>query len=277
MILASVAGQDVAKRLFERALEEGRLAHAYLLAGPEESGKLPFALELAKALFCTAGRPCGACKSCNAVDHGSHTDLHVLGPAEGKTIVDIDTIRRLCERTHYRQRSLQVIILDQADRMNEPAANALLKTLEEPPENVILILLAQSTGALPSTIVSRCHRVPLLARSERRADIALASREMLALPLEKHFFAETDPKDWLQRVGAGGTNARATLRGVVETLIALYRDELPRAAPKAFDEAASALEELLQLAGDLERNVQADLVLERLLRVIRSTGWVPGV
>ena len=276
MVMPLVPGQATAKQIFERAIEQQRLAHAYLIVGPVGRRRLTFSLELAKCLLCEQGDPCGVCTSCRSVDDGNHPGVHCYGPQEGKHVVDIETIRRLCERTHFRRDHLQVLIVDGADLMNEPAANALLKTLEEPPPSVLLLLLAQSAGALLTTIVSRCHRVPFIEVPEPPEAFTLEQHSLLALPLSREFFAETDPKDWLRRLVPEASTNKEALRRVLEILTDLFRNDLGMGSGD-FDAGLKRLDDLLSLRDDLNRNINADLVLERLLKVVRTAGAIPGI
>lgn len=150
-------------RTLANALARARVAHAYLLAGPRGSDNANAAREFAAALVCQGGpdqsRPCGRCRSCELSAQGSHPDLSVLSP-DGD-LYSIKQIRQLigelAERPLLAQR--RVFILHDADRMRAEAANALLKTLEEPPPYGHLLLVSSHPEALPVTILSRCQLV----------------------------------------------------------------------------------------------------------------------
>jgi hypothetical protein len=268
MFLPLVSGQGLAKEVFQRALDRGRLSHAYLLVGPEGSGKRLFARELAKAIHCRAGSPCGSCASCLSIEHGNHPLVHRYGPAEGKSIVDIDTVRALEERMHYRAGGLVVAVLEQADLLNEPAANALLKTLEEPPGEALLILTARSAGTMLPTLVSRCHRIPFTGPAGGAASLGPGAADLLRAPADPGFHAREDPRGWLARLSPGEGAARDALRRVLDALIEEARGVLSVPAGTALDAALRRLEAWLELRHDLDRNVNPDLVLERLLRTL---------
>ena len=162
-----LVGQERAVRLLQRGLKTGRTAHAYLFTGPEGIGKRTAALALAQALNCQQGdameNGCGVCLSCRKVARGLHPDVQVIGP-EGAAL-KIEQVRALeadAVLGPYEGRR-KVFILDSAEKLTEQAANALLKTLEEPPGWTVLVLLTTTPSALPLTIVSRCQTVILSA------------------------------------------------------------------------------------------------------------------
>lgn len=161
-----IKGHDAVVQQFAQALERGRLAHAYLFTGPAGVGKRLFAGELAKALLCEATPPgkleaCDHCPACIQVEAGSHPDCFAVGRPEASLELPIDVIRELCRgfalksaRGHGK-----VAIVDDADDLNEEAANCFLKTLEEPPPRSVLILVGSSAERQLPTIVSRCQVV----------------------------------------------------------------------------------------------------------------------
>ena len=151
----------VAERL-EGALSRGRLPHALLFTGPAGIGKFLFAERFAARLACTGdGPPCGECAACRQVAAGSHPDVHVVRLLAGKKEIGIDLIRRLKRfaQTAAVSAGRKIAIVDEAERLSIAAQNALLKTLEEPPGQALLILVAASPGALLPTVRSRCQRI----------------------------------------------------------------------------------------------------------------------
>lgn len=165
MTFSTLLGQTKALTLLNRALASGRLAHAYLFAGPDGVGKTTCALDLAEVLLCRLpreGRPCMSCPGCLKFQSGNHPDLLRIRP-DG-TAIKIAQIRELKKSLNYapfesRQR---VVILEEVHTMRREAGNSLLKVLEEPPLDNLLILVGNSAEAILETIVSRCQVIPFV-------------------------------------------------------------------------------------------------------------------
>ena len=174
-----VYGQDLLLRRLEAELREGRTAHAYLLVGPPHVGKMTLAVNLAQALNCLEDQsePCGSCIQCTRIASGLHADVRIVGVRRGgdgppRTVVGIGDVKDALRQVNlnpYEGRRI-VIIFDEAEIMSEEAANALLKTLEEPPAHVTILLLTTSEEPLPTTVLSRCRRITLTPA--RKQDIA---------------------------------------------------------------------------------------------------------
>ncbi len=259
--------QPLATRYFQRVFASGRLSHAYLFWGARGSGKFRFALEVAKALHCERGQPCGDCSVCRGVDHGNDPAVHVFAPDEDKAAIGIETVRTLCKRIQLKSAKTHVVILRQAELLGEPAANALLKTLEEPPPGAVLILTAHSTGSLLSTLVSRCHRIPFTLDSQPASDdAALAMMDEL---VAEDFFLDQDPKTWLGERFPEAASARESTRALLERLVIASRHECERVGGDQLDPVLHRLELLFELLEAVDGNVQADLVFEKLLAELR--------
>ena len=163
-------GNEKATGALRRALAGGRLSHAHVIAGPEHVGKMALAVDVACALGCAGDeKPCGECAGCSRTRRGLHTDVHVVGlqmaagGGRSRTLIGVDQVREVQREAALApfEGTCRVIIFDGAELMSEEAANSLLKTLEEPPPGVYLLLLTPKPEALLPTVVSRCQLVDL--------------------------------------------------------------------------------------------------------------------
>ncbi|MCX8007194.1 MAG: DNA polymerase III subunit delta' [Coriobacteriia bacterium] len=167
--------RQVAERL-GAAVASGRVAHAYLFVGPAGSGTLAMAQAFACALVCD-DQGCGACPACAQVWSWSHPDVFRLKP-EGAAGYTVDQARELVREVGLRPvwGARKVYVLEDADRLGHAAANALLKTLEEPPASAVLVLLARSYEAVVPTVASRCQVVRFAPVPEQDAVAVLVER-----------------------------------------------------------------------------------------------------
>lgn len=155
-----VCGQEQVTSVLKYQASSGRVSHAYLFTGSRGTGKTSCAKILAKSVNCENpkdGEPCGVCEACRMIDRGSATDVVEMDAASE---TGVDYIRSIKEEVQYPPALLKkrVYIIDEVHMLSESAFNALLKTLEEPPEHVIFILATTELYKLPSTVVSRCQR-----------------------------------------------------------------------------------------------------------------------
>ena len=178
-VFSDVCGQEHITSVLRYETESGRVSHAYLFCGSRGTGKTTCAKILAKAVNCENlrnGEPCGVCESCRAIDAGSAPDVLEMDAASNN---GVDYIRDLRDTVAYTPAMLKkrVYIIDEVHMLSTSAFNALLKTLEEPPEYVVFILATTELHKLPSTIISRCQRfdfrrIPLQVLSDRLMYIA---------------------------------------------------------------------------------------------------------
>ena len=163
-----VAGQEHIVKTLKNALATGKLAHAYLFAGPRGTGKTTMAKLLAKALNCDEGIgcQCNECKNCKAIIEGTHPDVLELDAASNN---GVDEIRELIDKVKYGTilGRYKVYIIDEVHMLSTGAFNALLKTLEEPPEHVIFILATTEPHKILPTILSRCQRYDFTKLSDK--------------------------------------------------------------------------------------------------------------
>lgn len=179
MSFAQFAETESPIELLERSLARGRLGHAYLFTGDDLEKLELVARTLAKALNChqpkqnphVPGAPdsCDVCLSCRKIDNSTHPDVQWIRPESRSRVITIDQIRETMQTIYLKPTEAQfkVGVIVGADRLNEQAANAFLKTLEEPPAKSIFILLTTEPGRILETIVSRCLRLSFAAEANR--------------------------------------------------------------------------------------------------------------
>ena len=176
MTFASIIGHTQQKDMLRRAVANHRIAHAYLFEGAEGIGKRLVALAFARALLCEHENGCGECIACRKVDNNIHPDVHILESLE--TTIKIDQVRELQQQLTLRplEGKYKFCLIENADKFTTNAANALLKTLEEPQPNTVIILLSGQPEKLLSTIRSRCQRLPFRRLSKTQIEEVLADR-----------------------------------------------------------------------------------------------------
>jgi DNA polymerase-3 subunit delta' len=188
--MREVAGHRQAKALLERAVLSGGVRHAYLLTGPEGIGKTTLAWAFARLLECERRppertEPCGECAACRKLapsGHPSHPDVRLIEPLEGKRLLDIDSVREVLRAANLAptEGAWRVFIIPAIERMTPNAANALLKTLEEPPPGVVLLLTSAEPDALLPTILSRCQPIAMQPIAPDELAAALVSGWQIA-------------------------------------------------------------------------------------------------
>src|SRR5437660_7006197 len=188
MLFKNVIGHEQPKRFLQSALQSGRLPHALLFHGQDRIGKRLMAKVLAQAVNCEAAPAlsppdaCGACRSCHQIDIGSHPDVTLIEATSGKG--ETEQTRDIESRFIYRPLvgRRKIVILDNADLLRPEAANALLKTIEEPPPDSLIILVSSRPEALLPTIRSRCQEIRFAPLALDQVEAAV--RRQRGLPQE---------------------------------------------------------------------------------------------
>jgi DNA polymerase-3 subunit delta' len=268
---ARTRGQPAAVEAI-RSMVAGSAPHAVLLSGPAGVGKTTLALDFAAALLCTpadgANRPCRACRACRMVEHGNHPDLHWLQPEGpgGQVVIGGPDARYRGVRDliaelalHPVEGGARVAVIEHADRMNEDAQSALLKTLEEPPRGVTIVLCADDEDRLLPTVRSRCARVRLGP---------VGSRAIEAI-LEEHGAADGPTAARLGRLAGGRPGLALAYAGAPEA--ATIRRELARTLLDLVDARISARFEAMR--GLVPRTAELVAALEA---VASPSGPAPG-
>lgn len=270
----SVRGHDSVVAGLRLGLAQGRFPHAFLFVGPDGIGKRLFARTLAQALLCerqdeAALNPCGVCPSCRQVEGGTHPDVLAVAKPEDKHELPIKTIRDLCHDLSLKPMAgtRRIAMVDDADDLSEEAANAFLKTLEEPPPGAVLILIAHSAETQLDTVVSRCRVV--------RFD-PLADAELAAVLLDQGVTTDAAEAARLASLGEGSVGRALDLADpAIEDVRRRLIDEL--ASPRPFDPSVLArrLEEFITAAGkeSVLRRSRASLLTGELARFFRGVLW----
>ena len=204
-------GHDKAVKTLTRAIDSDRIAHAYLIAGPPQIGKMTLAMDIARAVNCVADeqpnmfgetepKPCNTCGPCDRITRGLHTDVRVVTLGQDsrgrtQTLISIDQVREVQREASLRpsEGKYRVFIFDRAEYLSQGAATALLKTLEEPPDQVIFILAATDSDRLLPTISSRCQTYRL--RPIRQS--------VIAEHLKSQYEAEEEATEEIARLSEG--------------------------------------------------------------------------
>ena len=254
--LDQVVGQEPVVRTLSQAVSQGRIAHAYLFCGPRGTGKTSTARILAKAVNCLSpqeGEPDNECEVCRAVNEGRALDLIEIDAASNR---GIDDIRALSEKIHFTPNATtyKVYIIDEVHMLTEPAFNALLKTLEEPPAHAILVLATTEPHKVPLTIISRCQRFDF-----RRISPEAIVERLLKLCEDEGVDAGPDPLALIAR-RAGGSLRDA--ENLLEQIVVSY------GSPVTEEHARDLLDlEGDEVALDLVRHIVARSVPEGLTAI----------
>jgi DNA polymerase III subunit delta' len=229
--LEAIEGQAEAVELLRRALESGRIAHAWAFIGPAGSGRKTTALAFARALVAPSG---GAAAS--RVDRGIHPDVHLLGPVppasnpKGTPAIRIENIRELGRLAALKpaEAPWKVFIVDEAETMTGAAPQAFLKTLEEPPARTVIVLVLPHARALPATVLSRCQIVRFRPRAVEGALALLPGGDGKDRARALGWLAQARERgvEAVLQIGESVGRDRDTALAAIETCWLWYRDLL---------------------------------------------------
>lgn len=260
---ASLIGQDKAKNLLTKSVTAKRVGHAYLFKGPAGVGKKRAAHAFAAYLNCITPAnhdACGQCPSCRKFYSGNHPDMHIIQP-EG-AFIKINQVRQLRKALAFPpfEARVRLVLLTDVHTMRREAANSLLKTLEEPPADTVLILTCDEVAEVLPTILSRCQHVPFFPLSDDAVVQALLDEEV---PPEKASVLAAAAEGSLGKARMLLENDLLSLRQeIVETLLRLSPNhpETPLEIFKLAETTANLKEHLRELL-DLLRNWLRDIIL----------------
>lgn len=284
---SDVIGQDAAVHVIRTAIHRDTVGHAYLFSGPRGSGKTSLARLLAKAVNCAAlsgeGEPCGKCINCMSISRGDHLDVIEIDGASNNGVDEVRELRAKVSLAPF-SASYKVYIIDEVHMLSTAAFNALLKTVEEPPEHVIFILATTEPHKVPVTIRSRCQHIPFHR-------IAVPSiRQRLRQVCEQEGFEIQEEALWeLARQADGAlrdalslleqavtlSSGDLTMEGVCRMLGGGTRPEVERwlvLLRKGVEEAHHQLQTMVASGVSPERFLDQVFLLFRDLWVVRKWG-----
>lgn len=274
----TLVGQQPVKQALTNALTSGRIAHAYLFAGPRGTGKTSTARILAKALNCDHGptpNPCGECDNCRRIAEGSSMDVFEIDAASNRGIDEIKALRDQLAFTPVDCR-YKVYIIDEVHMLTTEAFNALLKTLEEPPSHVIFILATTDPHKIPATIHSRCQRFDF-----RRVTVEEIVQHLAMVAQGSGLEADEDAlrliaiqseggmRDALSLLDQCGVMAKKITAVTVREILGIVGREALRALVEAIGRQDVPLA-LSQLAALLEQGKDVRQIVTELIEYLRA-------
>ncbi|RCW50723.1 MULTISPECIES: DNA polymerase III subunit gamma/tau [unclassified Halanaerobium] len=286
-------GQDHVVKTLKNAIKNDRVAHAYLFAGPRGTGKTSTAKVFARALNCAQPaedfEPCGECNSCQRIEKGNSLDVIEIDAASNR---GIDEIRDLREKVKFYpgEGKYKVYIIDEVHMLTKGAFNALLKTLEEPPESVVFILATTEPHKVITTIMSRCQRFDfsLLSLSDIKKRLKFICQQ-------EEFSVEAETLDILARNARGGmrdgislldqaisfTDGKLTADGVAKMLGRVEKKELKKfldaVSLKHSDQALKLVSKIIAMGLGIERFSEELIEYCRELLLIKECGVESGI
>ncbi|MDD5454798.1 MAG: DNA polymerase III subunit delta' [Candidatus Ratteibacteria bacterium] len=247
MSFNDITNQETAKSVLKSAIRENKIHHSYLFFGPEGSGKKSTALEFAKVLNCLDRKdyePCDNCSSCKKIMKNLHPDTMWISASGARQVIGIDVIREVEHFTQLKsfEAKYKIVLLERPEKLTKEAGNCFLKTLEEPPSNVVIILLSAFPNKILPTIASRCQKIKFLA---------LKPSEGIAMT-KKQFDLEENKASVLYFVCSGKTRC---IQLWLDTDLWNLRDEIFDVFMNAFSKEKQDYDAPLKLAGIMMETV----------------------
>ena len=206
MIFENIIGNEKNKELLNQIIRTNNIAHSYMFIGKESIGKMLFAKEFAKAILCiNDSKPCGDCKSCIEFESSNNPDFEIIEP-DGNNI-KIEQIRELIKKVYEKPivSNKKVYIINDSNLMTKEAQNSLLKTLEEPPEYVTIILIASNENLFLPTIKSRCTKIMFRKLTDSELKTILERK-----------YNKLDIQELMLKIADGSVNKAVSLEGKEE-------------------------------------------------------------
>jgi DNA polymerase III subunit delta' len=282
LTLDRIRGQKRVVELLQRAMAQDRVPHAYLFCGPAGAGKMTTAVALAAAIQCidAPGRGCGECVACSKIAGGIHPDVQVLERQGAAQIIPIETVRSQVIATlglPPHEGNARIFLVEEASSLASASANALLKTLEEPPRRTHFILCTTAPDQLLPTIRSRCQRVMFSSLSaELRAEMhSPEAAEQVVARADALLAAARSPElGHLYQAAAEAAGERAEMDAVLDRLAQTLHHEARQAAMAA-DLTAAALASrqcavVLRMRQALLQNAHGQVGMEGMLHEMRA-------
>ncbi len=264
MPFLDLIGHERPTAILKASILHDRVAHAYLFFGEDGIGKRLAALRFAQAINCETDYgpegpdACGACRSCHQIEARTHPDFLLIEPdqEQANPQIKIEQIRELEQQLVYHPLvgRRKVCLIDEADRMTPGAANALLKTLEEPPDHSLLLLIASRPSALLATVRSRCQGIRFVAPARADVETALMTKRRIP-PADARFLAMV---------------TQARIGQALETDLAAIRVEQDEFSALTSAKSLQSVATLLTAAEALYRSDRAPEALEWIVRWIRD-------
>lgn len=266
-INAGLENQGLIRRL-EHSVEQETVFHAYLIEGGKQVDKKAFAKAFAKGILCPRklGENCGECAVCGKIDHDNHEDLIFL--TKTKTTIPVETIRRTLSRIALQPvNTRNILIIEDADSLNEAGQNTLLKTLEEPPGRTVILLLSENSENLLPTIRSRCVLCRIEGEGgERGSELKETADRIVEMVLRgaPYYRLKKEAEGMLGDSEEALALIEALESGFSRRLLSPDQGEIPMPA----DECGSRIEALEEAAGKIRKGMAHRYVIRSLLLTI---------